>query len=279
MPENQNSNGNAGAVDKVVAPASTRPEWLPEKFKDPAEFRKAYDESEKKITGYGEAQKQLKAWEKWGDPGTIENRLNAYIEQELQKRIGAQRGQNTTSQPDKDSVDWDSVEDWSQLTPKQYRAAVQREMKSIAEEYWKRAEGELGKIQTNQQQRDQIMQSAWEAKMNDENLKDVPVGEIYKAMIEIASDKPENLMSLAITKLTRPKTEAQMRKEIEAEVRQNIKLEQDNKASEGLSGALNSRFGDKNKENGADRPKTKDGLRNFILKKHLEKGDITPGQL
>lgn len=270
-PINQPSPSGAAGAANGAAPQQREPErpsWLPEKFKNPEDFAKSYGELEGRLSRSSRAETSLKDWEQWGDPKTLNARLNTYVQQQIEK------AQTARTQAQQQQVDWDAIEDFANIHPRQFRDAMKaelmRESKDIIDGYYRQAQQEIASIRNDFDQRNKIQQSALLAKISNPELKDVDLNDIYKTMLEIASGNQDSLMGLAVTQLTSGKAREQDQKAIEARVRADMELAERNKAQDGISGILR-RF-----QGTPDRPKGKEQIKASILKQGLEKGLFRP---
>jgi len=260
---------------------------LPEGFDSLETFISKYNEASKQAQEFAAAQSQLEKFKAWGDPETLEARLQAHIAAERQKAVEEARAQGATRK-EAAAIGADLVNQWQDLTPQQQIATmsqqiteqVNQQVQSKIEDYWKQAQQQLSTATNTRQQEFDLMAKAVDVKLANPKI---DLRKVWAEMSELAKATPDKLMELAMKNVQTP----EMLESRIAEERAKWEEEASKKAAAERTSVLNSdntaHWLDRTKRQ-QERPSLneqggEEKMKHSILEKFLESGELSPNQL
>ena len=257
---------------------------LPEGFDNLEAFVAKFAELNGQLPTLQTTASQFEEFKKvWGDPGTLKDRLNEHIKQQIAAAVAAAKAEGATKKEQAAVAD-DIWTQWESLTPQQQAQAMvqqvstgmQKKLDEMVAAKWTEAQTALGTATANNDQRFDLLARALDAKLANPKLN---VSDVWKRMGDISQMKPEQLFALAMEGATAKETwEGRI-----AEEKAKWKEEADKEAAAARLKVLNSEtlgsFRKPRDETPSLKKDGEDALRNHILSKALANGTITEGQI
>ena len=156
----------------------------------------------------------------WGDPTTLQQRLQEHVQGEVAKAVAAAKAEGATRQEAK-AVGDDVWAQWAELTPQQQAQAMltqlntgmEQRLNALVQDKWNQAQQTLTATNANTQQQFDLLARALDAKLANPKL---DLTQVWSKMTDLAKATPEKLMELAMQAVRAPgETEALIAKERE----------------------------------------------------------------
>ena len=260
---------------------------IPEGFDSLEAFIAKYNDAAKQAQEFAAAQQQLEKFKPWGDPETLEARLQAHIAAERQKAVEEARSQGATRK-EAAAIGREVAEQWQDLTPQQQMnlmsqqitEQVNQQVQQRVEDYWKQAQQQLQTATSSRQQEFDLMAKAVDVKLANPKI---DLKKVWAEMSELAKASPDRLMELAMKNVQTP----EMIESRIAEERAKWEEEAAKKAAAERTSVLNSdntaHWLDRTKRNqerpSLNEPGGEEKMKNSILEKFLQSGELNPNQL
>lgn len=257
---------------------------IPDGFKDANEFVAKFNEYSQQVPTLQQQAALADRYKAWGDPDTLEARLTAHINAQVEAAKAAAKAEGATPKEVK-AVGNDIIDRWAELSPQQQIAFMQEqiaqgvkaETQKMVESYWQQAQSQLNGATTGTQQQFDLLARALDAKLANPKL---DLQKMWGEMGKLAKATPEELMQMAMRAST-------------ADDDWNAKLanekakwqeESDKKAAAEKLQVLNSDSFNKTFQRNEERPSLnkpggEDAMRAKILGDALQKGDIQSNQI
>lgn len=179
---------------------------LPEGFESIDEFFAKFNELQSKLP---ELQKQAQVAQKfaaWGDPETLEARLQAHVNQQVEAAKAAAKAAGATN-AQANAAGQDLFEQWAEMTPQQQYQVMQQQLsanlsKMLDEKvgaYWQQAQQQLTNATGMNQQQFDLLARALDAKLSNPKL---DLTKVWGTMTDLAKATPDQLMSMAMKAAT-----------------------------------------------------------------------------
>lgn len=177
-----------GSVDEVVAKLNELSGQLPQ-FQQAAQ---QFDEFKKT----------------WGEPATLNDRLTAHVNSEIQKAVAQAKAEGAT-QKEQRAVGQEVYDTWSELSPRQQIEFMAQQIGSTIEDrvnkqvqgYWAEAQKQLGGSSSTMQQQFDLLARMVDLKTKHPNLDSA---KIWETMKEITTASPDKLMEIALRNVQGP---------------------------------------------------------------------------
>lgn len=257
---------------------------LPEGFNTVAEMIAKITE----LTGQVPTLKQQAAlaakFEKFGDPETLEARMQALLDKRVADAVTAAKAEGATKKQ-AEAVGDKIVDQWNELTPQQQieyltsqlTNGLQQRLDAMVAEKWKIAESALGNATNGSQQQFDLLAKAVDLKLANPKL---DLKQVWGEMTNLAKADPDTLMRLAMERVTQGETYKQNLAEEKAKWEAEAKTKHDAEDLKVLNGDSIQSWMKPNQERiSLNSPGGEDAMKNSILSRALQDGKITANQL
>ena len=257
---------------------------LPEGFNTVEEMIAKFSE----VTGQVPTLQQKAAlaakFEKFGDPDTLEARMQALLDKRVGDAVAAAKAEGATKKQ-ADAVGDKIVDQWNDLSPQQQieyltttlGSSLQQKLDAMVAAKWTEAQAALGSATTGNQQQFDLLAKAVDLKLQNPDL---DLKQVWGEMTNLAKADPDTLMRLALERVTEPKNYekkiAEERAKWDAEAKTTRQAE-DLKVLNGDS--IQSWMKPKEERPSLNAPGGDDAMKTSILSKFMADGKITANQL
>lgn len=144
----------------------------------------------------------------WGDPTTLQQRLQAHVEGEVAKAVAAAKAEGATKK-EAQAIGDDVWSQWAELTPQQQAQAMlqqlntgmEQRLNALVQDKWNQAQQALTNTTANTQQQFDLLARALDAKLANPKL---DLTQVWSKMTDLAKATPDKLMELAMQAVTAP---------------------------------------------------------------------------
>lgn len=257
---------------------------IPDGFKDPAEFIAKYNELSQQIPTLQSLAEKAKKFEQWGDPETLEARLTAHINKQVEDAKTAAKAEGATRKEVTAAGD-EVLARWAELTPQdqiaymqqQIGTTLQTQLKQQIEAYWQEAQKQLNGATGSTQQQFDLLARALDAKLANPKL-DLP--KVWEEMGKLAKATPEQLMQMAMQNSMAGETWTSKLAEERAKWEEEAKKKADAETLKVLNNDnINTTFKRNEDRPSLNKPGGEDDMKRTILAEALKNGTITANQI
>lgn len=257
---------------------------IPDGFKDANEFIAKFNELNSQVPTLQQQAALVDKYKAWGDPDTLEARLSAHINAQVEAAKAAAKAEGA-GRKEVTAVGNEVFDRWAELSPQQQIAFMQEqiangvkaETQKQVEAYWQQAQQQLNGATTGTQQQFDLLARALDAKLANPKL---DLTKMWEQMGKLAKATPEELMQMAMkaatadddwnTKLSNERAKWQEESEKKAAAEKLNVLHSD---------TLSSTFKRNEERPSLNKPGGEDAMRMKILGDALQKGDISANQI